>query len=355
MKPAEQNLEQWAAGLPRTGPQRVSRESMARVSAAVSERIALKGRRKRSLAWFWSPVIATGAVAGLTAFVFWSNQLTPKNSIPAKSTDPLIACFSTDAADSSLAQITKSDLDSMFDSMESEFGTSKSTVTNYVMDDLDFDVDNALNQMTAAQRAEIIRQMSTDTPVGLERITMKQVLLLVLSLLAVGAFAQPDLLPGGPPGDPKWREDMESVMIARLTRILEITPDQAKEFFPLLNEFQKKNETLRKERNESLKRLKQLGNQDTKATQSDVDRSLKAMRESFNNQIEATSVFVDKASKVLQPWQTARLQVFVIRLPDRIEEMVRERMKENHGRRWRGGPDNEPPSPSDLPPAGDEP
>jgi hypothetical protein len=69
-----------------------------------------------------------------------------------------------------------------------------------------------------------------------------------LCFISFGAIAQG---PGGPP-HPKQRERVESMKIGFLTDRLQLTPEEAKVFWPVYDQYQDELEKLRKSRKENL-------------------------------------------------------------------------------------------------------
>ncbi|MDK9701098.1 MAG: hypothetical protein OEM52_13230 [bacterium] len=159
---------------------------------------------------------------------------------------------------------------------------------------------------------------------------MKRLLLLLLIAFPLFLFAQPEAADDdfpNPPGESPLSDDkLETIMIARLTRLLDIKTEQAKLFFPLLSEFERKTRDLRKERIELAVKLRRLGEPGSSSTALEVDRVSKTFMENHRLQAEAIKVFVTATSKVLEPWQVARLQLFIMRFPERVEQLMRERM-----------------------------
>lgn len=174
---------------------------------------------------------------------------------------------------------------------------------------------------------------------------MKRLMLFILIAFPLFVFAQPeapeDEFPN-PRGESVISDDkLETIMIARLTRLLDIKTEQAKLFFPLLSEFERKTRDLRKERIELAVKLRRLGEPGTTSSAVEVDRATKTFMENHRLQMEAIKVFVTASSKVLEPWQVARLQLFIMRFPERVEQLMRERMGRGApmggGNRHRGG------------------
>lgn len=69
-------------------------------------------------------------------------------------------------------------------------------------------------------------------------------------LYAVSAAAQP---PGGGPPSKEKREEIEAMKAAFLTRKLDLTPDEAKTFWPVYNQYQSELDNLRENRHKEMK------------------------------------------------------------------------------------------------------
>jgi len=93
---------------------------------------------------------------------------------------------------------------------------------------------------------------------------------------------------------------------------------------------------LRKEHQDLMMKLHQLGDTTGTATAAEVDHTIKALADNQKLVMQSVSSFMTDAVKVLQPWQVARLQIFIIRFPERVEQIMRERMGGNPDGMHRG-------------------
>ncbi len=173
---------------------------------------------------------------------------------------------------------------------------------------------------------------------------MKRLLLVIMLLLPLFAFAE---AVGGPDKEPRdnkqWNEQLETVLIARLTRMLDLKSDQAKEFFPLFNDFQEKGRQLRRERQDAMMRIRQFGDPGATPSMVEVQRAVRDLSEIGRKQVDALQLFSDQSAKVLSPRQIARLNLFMIKFPERLEQILRERKgMGGPGQHFRGGRDAPP-------------
>ena len=79
---------------------------------------------------------------------------------------------------------------------------------------------------------------------------IKLVLSLLLSVACISLYAQP---PGGGLGRGDRKEKIESLKIAFITNKLDLTPDEAKRFWPVFNQFTDELQGLRKDRRERIR------------------------------------------------------------------------------------------------------
>lgn len=165
--------------------------------------------------------------------------------------------------------------------------------------------------------------------------------ILLVFLIPFVVFSQPEdygVPPDEPPPlPPDWSEKIYTVLVAQMTKVLDIRPEQASVFFPTFNQFYKDYTSLKKEERDVMIRLRRLGSPQSKSTSVDVDKALKSFHSLQEKKMKSMEKFFDFSLKSLDPWQTARLHPFMHRFNERLEESIRERMREDRPRRHRGG------------------
>jgi Spy/CpxP family protein refolding chaperone len=122
--------------------------------------------------------------------------------------------------------------------------------------------------------------------------TTKQILisLLLTLLVSIGTFAQ-----GRGSGNQEKRENIEAMKIAFITQKLELTPEEAQQFWPVYNQYSEKTKELRKKRRQgnrearqqnfdelSDKEVEQLVNEDIANRQKELD-----LQKEYNEKFKA--------------------------------------------------------------------
>ena len=131
-------------------------------------------------------------------------------------------------------------------------------------------------------------------------ITLK-IAALFLLLLPVFAYAQP-----GPPIPKEKEEEIESLKIAFITKKLDLTPDEAKVFWPVYNEYEDKLKDLRQKRRKETKDAKENFDEMTdKEIEALVDGEIAFRQKEFDLQKEYHSKFksvlpIRKVAKLYQ-------------------------------------------------------
>lgn len=164
---------------------------------------------------------------------------------------------------------------------------------------------------------------------------MKKMLLLMIVILA------PALLSAQPPGmrgqkkHPR-REQIEILRIWKMTEELDLTEEQAGNFFPRLRADDKNIEKLEVERQsifQELHREAMRGGIDGKVLDKKIERISVIEEKILRNRVN----FIKNLDDLLSPDQRAKLMVFRHRFRDRMENMMREARKNrqmmNNGKR----------------------
>jgi len=150
---------------------------------------------------------------------------------------------------------------------------------------------------------------------------------ILFSLWMVNVVAQPG--GGGPPSAEK-KEEIEAMKVAFLTRKLELTPDEAKVFWPVYNQYQDELDKLREARRQQRK-----SNKDDMETMSDKDLEKIVDGEIVfrQSELDILKKYNSQFKSVLPMKKVAKLyraeEDFKRELLQRIQE--RERPKGGHG------------------------
>lgn len=136
--------------------------------------------------------------------------------------------------------------------------------------------------------------------------------------------AQP---PGPPPGGEK-REQIEAMKVAFLTRKLNFTPEEAKVFWPVYNQYQDEIEKLRENRRSEMKANR---NEFDSMSDKDVEKIVDGEIAFRQNELDILKKYNPQFKKVLPMKKVAKLY--------RAEEdFKRELLQKIQERRERGGP-----------------
>ena len=151
---------------------------------------------------------------------------------------------------------------------------------------------------------------------------MKKVLIFIIGLLLTGAtlMAQDDFTG---PMDPDRREQMESLRIWKMTEFLDLTPEQAKRFFPRLKEYEARiHENMNKQR-DIMKKIYELGkDKDYKATDKEVKEYAWQLANLEKDIAEQKAKFVIDIGDVLTENQQLKFIVFDNRFRNRLMRSI---------------------------------
>ncbi len=118
------------------------------------------------------------------------------------------------------------------------------------------------------------------------------------------------------------REIIEKVRIYRLTKELDLSTEQAIEFFPKLNELQKIDNEFREQRREILVHLKELLG--TGAPDNEITESLGAYERILRDRVECEINKMREIRTMLTPSQQAKYLIFQDEFEREIREMIKE-------------------------------
>lgn len=118
------------------------------------------------------------------------------------------------------------------------------------------------------------------------------------------------------------REIIEKVRIYRLTKELDLSTEQAIEFFPKLNELHKIDSEFRRRRQEILVHLKDLLG--TGAPDMEIKESLGAYEKILRDRVERQITKMREIQTMLTPSQQAKYLIFQDEFEREIREMIKE-------------------------------
>ena len=118
------------------------------------------------------------------------------------------------------------------------------------------------------------------------------------------------------------RAIIEKVRIYRLTKELDLSTEQAIEFFPKLNELQKVDREFRSKQQQLLEELKILINDS--APEGEIIEVLTKYEDAFKNRLERQVIKIQELRKMLTPNQQARYLIFQDEFEREIKRMIQE-------------------------------
>lgn len=130
---------------------------------------------------------------------------------------------------------------------------------------------------------------------------MKRFLTIFISILVVGT-----ILGQQGKGERNRREQIESAKIALFTSTIDLTPDEAKLFWPLYNKYEHECREAHKATRESLFDLKNI-DKNVNATQ--IQSLIDKMHKNRINEIEVEQSYLNEFYKILPPEKVAKIYV----------------------------------------------
>jgi Spy/CpxP family protein refolding chaperone len=117
------------------------------------------------------------------------------------------------------------------------------------------------------------------------------------------------------------RAIIEKVRIYRLTQELDMTTEQAMQFFPKLNELQKIENEFHNKRTDFLHQLRRLI--DSGATDQAISNIIAQYETAYNEKIELQKKKMTEIRKILTPVQQAKYLIFQETFEQEIREMIK--------------------------------
>jgi hypothetical protein len=142
--------------------------------------------------------------------------------------------------------------------------------------------------------------------------------LLVMALTSITlAWSQPG--PPPPPGGEKRKEKVEALKRSYFSEKLELTPTEAEKFWPIYNEFSKKEDALRKAKKGDKKK-----GEEPKLNEKEALAEIDRVAQNNKEHIDLESQFLKDCLPVLGPDRTMRL----VRLEHEFQRELLQHMRE---------------------------
>jgi len=153
---------------------------------------------------------------------------------------------------------------------------------------------------------------------------MRKTVISLTLLISCNFFAQPGKSKG--PGG-QYSERMEMMLIWKLTDELELTEDQAENFFPLMRSHQKDVMELRRQEKLMFEPMYNKIKSGDKINQSEVNNLLNEISAIDKKKSKTRIDFIERSGDVLEPQQQLKLLMFEPKMKSEVQREMRERFK----------------------------
>jgi hypothetical protein len=142
---------------------------------------------------------------------------------------------------------------------------------------------------------------------------MKKLSVILLSVLFAFVFAQ-DM------------KNIENYRIYKMSEYLELTPQQAETFFPLLRQYEKELKNIKSQENELYKQLKNSDNM----SKEDLQKAMNKIQNFENSRNSLKQNFMKQSGKTLNPNQVARIPGFENEFRNNLKQQFIQRQKQQN-------------------------
>ena len=147
---------------------------------------------------------------------------------------------------------------------------------------------------------------------------MKNLLIVCLILSSFSLFAQKK------ESKDEKKQRIEAARVSFITKKLELTPEESKEFWPVINEMETKIKTSRKALKDRFKKMKQ---EDEKIDEKTYQKLIEDMHEQQISILEIKNEYVQKIASVIGYEKTFRFEHQIQR---EFKKQLMDRMKKGH-------------------------
>ena len=130
-------------------------------------------------------------------------------------------------------------------------------------------------------------------------------------------------------------------MIAKLDKYLDLSVEQADQFFPRFRRFSDRRQELEQERRELIDELSLVVQSDS-TNEKAIEELLDRVHGVDMSMVELKQQFREEVRPILSPVQRARLEIFSHQFPERVRKLIddtrRERLRMNQPERHQGPP-----------------
>jgi hypothetical protein len=144
---------------------------------------------------------------------------------------------------------------------------------------------------------------------------MKKSIVIMLCLMFVGLYAQ-DM------------KNIENYRIYKMSEYLELTPEQAQTFFPLLRQYEKEIKDIKVQENELYDDLKAKQSGKEEISQEELQTLMGKVADFENKRSNLKQNFMQRSGKVLKPGQVARIPGFEQEFRNQLKQQFIQRQKQ---------------------------
>ena len=144
---------------------------------------------------------------------------------------------------------------------------------------------------------------------------MKKLSVILLSVMFAFLFAQ-DM------------KNIENYRIYKMSEYLELTPEQAETFFPLLRQHEKEMKTVKEEENVLYDELKAMQSGKEEASQEKLQDIMGKMQGLENRRMGLNQNFMKQSGKMLSPGQCAKIPTFEKDFRDHLKQQFIQKQKQ---------------------------
>jgi uncharacterized protein YihD (DUF1040 family) len=145
---------------------------------------------------------------------------------------------------------------------------------------------------------------------------MKKLSVIILSLMFAFLFAQ-DM------------KNIENYRIYKMSEYLELTPEQAETFFPLLRQYEKEIKNIKVQENELYDELKAKQSAKEEISQEELQTMMGKVAGFENTRSDLKQNFMKQSGKMLKPGQVASIPSFEKDFRDHLKKQFIQRQKQN--------------------------
>lgn len=146
---------------------------------------------------------------------------------------------------------------------------------------------------------------------------MKKLLIIILCLMFAGLYAQ-DM------------KNIENYRIYKMSEYLELTPEQAETFFPLLRQYEKEIKNIKQQEKELYTDLKKKQSGKEEISQEELQQLMGKVADFENRRTDLKQNFMKQSGKMLSPGQVARVPGFEKDFRDHLKKQFVQRQKQQN-------------------------